>query len=142
MPEYRKPIPQPTPETAEFWQGLQAGELRLQRCREADCGHPYFPPRPFCPACGSRNVETFRASGRGKLHSYVINHRPPPGFEDEAPYGLAVVKLEEGPKLMTRITGVPQTPEALQLDMEVELAPEAITDTISLPKFRAAGGAQ
>ena len=69
-----KPVPVPTPETQPFWDGCAAGELRIQRC--ADCGRPYFYPRPVCPACGSRNVEWFTASGRATLYSYVINYRP------------------------------------------------------------------
>ena len=66
--------PKPTPETQHFWDGTQAGELRLQRCDA--CANVYFPPRPFCPACASRKVSVFKASGKGKLYSYVIHHRP------------------------------------------------------------------
>ena len=73
-----RPLPVPTPETAHFWEGTRLGELRLQAC--GDCGHTYFPPRPFCPSCASRKVEVLRASGRGTLHSYVISHLPAPGF--------------------------------------------------------------
>jgi uncharacterized protein len=57
-------LPQPTPETQHFWDGCKAGELRLQRC--SDCKDAYFPPRPFCPKCGSRSVEEFKATGRGR----------------------------------------------------------------------------
>lgn len=141
MAEIRKPLPQPTPETQDFWDGARAGHLRLQRCTA--CSHVYFPPRPFCPECASRSVESFNASGKGKLHSYVINHRPAPGFEAEAPYAIAVVKLDEGPTMMTNMVNVAQTPEALQLDMPVEVAFDAVTESISLPKFKpAAGGAK
>ena len=136
LAEYRKPLPQPTPETQDFWDGAKAGELRLQRCN--DCANVYFPPRPFCPACASRSVSSFAVSGRGRLYSYVINHRPAPGFEADAPYAVAVVELDEGPRMMTNITGVEQTPEALQLDMPVEVHFEAAGETISLPKFRPA----
>src|SRR6185436_785859 len=89
-----KPLPTPTPETQHFWDGTRAGELRLQRCDA--CRHTYFPPRPFCPDCGGRAVSVFNASGRAKLHSYVIHHRPVPGFTQL--YAIAVVELEEGPK--------------------------------------------
>ena len=134
LAEYRKPLPQPTPETQDFWDGAKAGELRLQRCN--DCASVYFPPRPFCPACASRSVSSFAASGRGRLYSYVINHRPAPGFEADAPYAVAVVELDEGPRMMTNITGVEQTPEALEIDMPVEVSFEPASETISLPKFR------
>lgn len=141
MAEYRKPIPSPTPETQPFWEGTKAGELRLQRCTEAQCdGNVYFPPRPFCPKCGSRSVEWFRASGRGKLHSYVINHRPAPGFQDEAPYAIAVVMTDEGVKMMTNLRGVEQTPEALQLDMPLEVTFEEVNEEITLPYWKPAEG--
>lgn len=127
-------IPVPTPETQHYWDGAKAGELRLQRC--TDCGHIYFPPRPFCPTCGSRSVEVFTASGRGRLFSYVINHLPSPGFTP--PFAIAVVELEEGPRLMSNIVGCPQTPEALQIDMPLEVTFERLTDEITLPQFKPA----
>ena len=85
-------LPEPTPETRHFWEGCKDGELRLQRCTE--CTHSYFPPRPFCPKCGSRDVEVYAASGKGFLYSYVINHRPRPDMGTE-PHSIAVVELEE-----------------------------------------------
>lgn len=132
----RVPIPEPTPETRHFWDGTRAGELRLQRCD--DCAHVYFPPRPFCPKCNSRNVSVFRASGRGTLYSYVISHRAVPDSGFEAPYSIAVVELEEGPRLMTNIVDCEQTPEALQLDMPVEVVFHHLSDEIALPRFRPA----
>ncbi|HVM99229.1 MAG TPA: Zn-ribbon domain-containing OB-fold protein [Caulobacteraceae bacterium] len=128
-------LPDPTPETQHFWDGTKAGELRLQRC--ADCTHSYFPPRPFCPKCGSRNVEVYRASGKGVLWSYVINHRPRPDLGTE-PHSIAVVKLAEGPQMMTNIVGCPQTPEALVLDMPVEVTFQDFGKA-TLPFFKPAG---
>lgn len=127
-----RPLPTPTPETEHFWDGARAGELRLQRCD--DCGHVYFPPRPFCPACASRAVSVFAASGRGRLESYVISHRPHRAFEP--PYAIALVALEEGPRLMSNIVECEQTPEALILDMPLEVVFEAQNDEITLPLFR------
>ena len=138
MAENKKPLPVPTPETQHYWDGARAGELLLQRCK--DCGKTYFPPRPFCPECASRSVDVIKASGKGKLYSYIINHRPAPGFEEDAPYAIAVVELDEGPRLMTNIVDCEQTPEALQLDMALEVTFEKINDDISLPKFKPAGG--
>ncbi len=131
-----RPLPQPTPETQHFWDGARAGELRLQRCD--DCRHVYFPPRPFCPSCGSRSVAVFKATGKATLHSYVIHHRPTPGFTP--PYAIAVVELQEGPRMMTNIVDCPQTPEALQLDMPLEVTFVAQDDKISLPFFRPVKG--
>lgn len=135
MAEGKRPLPKPTPETQHYWEGAKAGELRLQTCN--DCAKTYFPPRPFCPKCGSRSVKVVTASGKAKLHSYVIHHRPAPGFDP--PYAIAVVELKEGPRMMTNIVGCPQTPEALQLDMDLEVTFEAQNDAISLPFFKPAG---
>ena len=134
-----KPIPRPTPETQHFWDGTLAGELRLQRCDQ--CSHVYFPPRPFCPGCASRSIRTFAASGLARLHSYVINQRAAPESGFEAPYSIAIVELEEGPRMMTNIVDSPQTPEALILDMPLEVTFERLTDEIALPLFRPRGTA-
>jgi uncharacterized OB-fold protein len=130
-------LPEPTPETRQFWDGCREGELRLQRCTDCDEGS-YFPPRPFCPKCGSRKVETYAASGRAILWSYVINHRPRPDMGPD-PYAIAVVQLEEGPRMMTNIVNCPQTPEALQLDMPLTVTFSKQSDDISLPLFQPAG---
>jgi uncharacterized OB-fold protein len=132
--EPKRVVPIPTPETQPFWQGTRSGELRLQRCDA--CAHAYFPPRPFCPKCAGRAVSWFKASGRGSLYSYVIHHRPVPGFTP--PYSIAVVELDEGPRMMTNIIDCPQTPEALQLDMRVEVVFKQLSDEIFLPQFRPA----
>jgi uncharacterized OB-fold protein len=132
MPEPRRPKPAPTPETRHFWDGTKRGELLLQRCRA--CTRAYFPPRPFCPRCASANTEVFRASGRATLYSYVIHHRPMPGFTP--PYAIAVVELAEGPRMMTNLVEVEQTPEALPLDMSLEVTFQKLDDDITLPLFR------
>lgn len=137
MSSTSKAKPKPTPETQPYWDGAVAGELRIQRC--LDCREYFFYPRPFCPRCLEARVEWVTVSGRAKLHSYVINHRPAPGFEAEAPYAIAVVELAEGPRMMTNIVGVEATPENLVLDMELEVAFER-RDEICIPVFRPAGG--
>jgi uncharacterized OB-fold protein len=134
--EGTRPLPAPTPETKHFWEGTKAGELRLQRCD--DCRHTYFPPRPFCPKCASRRVSIVKATGKGKLFSYVIHQRPAPGFTP--PYAIAVVELDEGPRLMSNIVGCPQTPDALVLDMPLEVTFEKQSDTVTLPLFKPAAG--
>jgi len=139
----RVPVPQPTPETQHFWDGTLEGELRLQRCDA--CSHVYFPPRPFCPRCANRSVSMFAASGKATLYSYVINHRPHPAFE--GPYAIAVVQLEEGPRMMSNILDVEQTPEALVLDMPLEVTFRRVTSEgrggdateLAIPYFRPAG---
>ena len=69
----------------------------------------------------------------------MINHRPPPGFEDDAPYAIAIVQLEEGPRMMTNIVEVENTPENLILDMPLEVVFEDIADDMSIPKWKPSG---
>jgi uncharacterized OB-fold protein len=129
-----RPLPAATPETAEFWEGARRNELRIQRCRS--CAKAYFFPRPFCPHCASKDVEWFTASGKGRLYSYVINHRPAYGFDDITPYVIAVVELDEGPRMMTNIVGVEPVAGNLPPDLPVEVVWERQNDEITLPLFR------
>lgn len=129
-------LPLPTPETQHYWDGCRDGKLLLQRCTA--CAETYFPPRPFCPKCACRKVEVYAASGKATLHSYVINHRPRPDMGKE-PYAIALVKLAEGPAMMSNIVDCPQTPEALILDMDLEVVFAPQSDTITLPFFKPAG---
>lgn len=135
MSKPTRPLPKPTPETQHFWDGTQAGELRLQRCN--DCAHVYFPPRPFCPSCSSKQVSIFVASGRATLASYIINQRSHPAFD--GPYSIAIVQLEEGPRMMSNVVDCAQTPEALELDMPLAVKFETVSDAITLPMFAPAG---
>jgi len=68
----------------------------------------------------------------------MINHRPVVGFEEDAPYAIAIVQLEEGPRMMTNIVGVENTPENLILDMKLEVVFEDIDDEIAIPKWKPA----
>ena len=137
MTKASRPLPRPTPETQHFWDGTRVGELRLQRCD--DCKQVYFPPRPFCPSCSSRAVSVFAASGRGRLLSYIINHRPHPAWD--GPYSIAIVELAEGPRMMSNIVGCEQTPQALQLDMPLKVTFEQVSESIALPLFTPDGAA-
>ena len=131
---YLKPIPVPTPETQFFWDKCKKHELWLQRCES--CQHVFFYSRFHCPQCLSEDVPFFEASGKGTLWTYMINHRPVPGVEEDVPYAIAVVQLEEGPRMMSNIVGVENTPENLVLDMQLEVVFEDATEEITIPKFK------
>jgi uncharacterized OB-fold protein len=131
---YTGPIPKPTPETQPYWDAAKRRVLLIQRCE--DCGEHYFYPRPLCPRCLSRRVEWIEASGRGRLHTFVINHRPPRKFPVEAPFVIGIVELEEGPRMLTHIVGVEPRPDAVRCDMALEVVFEDITPEITLPKFQ------
>ena len=80
-------------------------------------GGAYFPPSPVCPACTSRRTEWITASGDATLYSYVINHRPPSGWDSDGPMSVALVRLAEGPMLVSTVVDCEQTRQALVLDM-------------------------
>ena len=130
---YRKALPVPTRESEKFWDMASKHELWIQKC--SDCDKAYFYPRIICPHCFSRNVKWVKASGKGTLHTYMINHQAAPGFEAEVPYAIAIVQLIEGPRMMTNIVGVENTPENLVLDMPLRVVFEDVTEKISIPKW-------
>jgi uncharacterized OB-fold protein len=132
-------MPVPTPETAPFWAGTLAGELRIQQCNS--CGKHYFYPRPSCRYCQSRDVEWRTVSGTGRLISYVINYRPVPPADPGEPQVIALVELDEGPRMMTSIVGVSPEPENLALDSRVRVGFEPRGEQ-ALPVFRLDGQAR
>lgn len=134
---YKKPLPEASPETEEFWAGLKRHELRIQQCQ--DCQKHYFYPRFFCPHCHSTNVEWTTVSGKGRLETFAINHRGPPAFMEDGPYVIAIVELDEGPRMMTNLINVEPDPEHVKADMAVEIVYDDVTDEVTLPKFQPAG---
>lgn len=133
MSEYTKPIPFPDNVSATFWEAAKKGKLLLQQCGE--CGARQNFPQPYCRGCLSENLDWIEASGRGKVYSYTIVNRPPSAqFQEDVPYVVALVELEEGVRMMSNIVGI--EPEAVRIDMPVEVVFDEITSDISLPKFK------
>jgi len=83
------------------------------------CQVKIFPPRDICPDCGREARETFQFSGRGEVYSYTTVYEPPAGFEDNAPYMVALVKLEEGPLVTAQLTDLGDA--APDIGMPVEM---------------------
>lgn len=98
------PQPQPTPDDAPFWEGARQDRLVLPRCRS--CGTVIWYPRHFCPACAGFDVEWFEASGRGTVYACTAVHRAQGPWGPAAPYVIAYVELEEGPRVLTNVIGV------------------------------------
>jgi uncharacterized OB-fold protein len=133
--EYAKPLPRPNRLSQPFWDGAKRHELLLQKC--SACGHVWFPPSTRCPQCLSAEYEWSKASGRGRVWSWIVMwQRYFAAFEADIPYNVAYVELEEGPRLMTNIVGCDN--EAIYCDMPVEVVFEDVTPEIALPKFRPA----
>lgn len=126
-----------TPEAKPYWDGLKEEKLMLPKCD--DCGKAFFYPRIACPHCHSRNVGWIQASGKGKLYSFEIAYRSlNPAYKIEPPYVLAMIELEEGPRMMSNMINVEATPEALKCDMPVEVVFEKQNDDVTLPLFQPA----
>lgn len=124
-----RPFPEPDPDTGRFWEAVSAGRFEIQRCTA--CARHVFYPRLHCPHCGSAELQWVSASGRATVHSYTVVHRAPPAFAEEAPYVVALVDLEEGPRMMTRLLGI--EPGAVEIGMRVRIA---IEGDPPLPYFR------
>jgi uncharacterized OB-fold protein len=136
MSDYAGPIPVPTPETRPFWEAARRHELSIQRCRA--CGRHVFYPRAACPHCFAADLEWRRVSGRGTLHTFTVVHRGQRGFPLAAPYVIAIVELDEGPRMMTNLVGVDADPARLRIGMPVEVVFEDVSPEIALPRFRPA----
>ena len=137
MSDYRKPIPVPSDESRPYWAGIREHRLLMPKCEA--CDKRWFPPSLHCPHCGSAKWNWEQVSGRGKIFSYVVYHRVyHPGFADEVPYAVAVIELEEGPRMLSNVVGLP--PDDLRCEMPVEIVYDDITEQATIPKFRPVAG--
>jgi hypothetical protein len=128
-----KQLPTPDADSQAYWLGLKAGKLLLQHCRQ--CGHVQFYQQSICRQCGNENLESRAASGRGRVHSFSVVHRAPgPAFKQDTPYGVLLVELAEGPRMISSLVGA--DPMTLQFDMAVELVLDPVTEEVTLPRFR------
>jgi hypothetical protein len=68
------------------------------------CEAKIFPPRDVCPECGGEAKKPFNFSGKGEVFSYTTIYEPPMGYEEQTPYTVALVKLDEGPLVTAQLT--------------------------------------
>lgn len=128
------PVPVPNPDNEGFWEGCRQHELRLQRC--SACAAWRHQPRPMCSQCQSFEYAWARASGRGTIYTFTVVHGPTlPVFQEVAPYNVVVVQLAEGPFMVSNLIDCPA--EGIRIGMPVQVIFDDVTDTVSLPKFRA-----
>ena len=83
------------------------------------CEAKLFPPRDICPECGGEAKSLYTFSGRGEVYSHTTVQDAPAGFEDNAPYTVALVKLEEGPLITAQLTDMGD--EAVEIGTPVEM---------------------
>lgn len=128
-----KPLPAINEDGAPYWAYCRKGELRMQRCGE--CGHVRWPPSVLCPKCLAENGDWILLSGKGKIYSFIVVHRPQhPAFFDDAPYNTAIVELEEGVRMHANVIDCAN--EALTIGMPVEVVFDRVNDEVTLPRFR------
>jgi uncharacterized OB-fold protein len=139
--EADRPVPQPiTPEAKPYWDGLKEGKLMLPRC--GACGHAFFYPRILCPRCQSRDITWFQASGKGRLHAFGIGHQSfNKAFKVPAPYVLAMIELEEGPRMMSNLINMVADPAAITCDMPVQIVFHKLTDDVTVSLWEPAKSA-
>lgn len=132
---YSKPLPKHDPLMVPFWDNARKHQLSVQCC--AACGDRHFPPSPVCPVCLSDDQSRQPVSGKGKLVSWVTFHRAYwDGFAQDLPYDVCLVQLDEGPLLLSNFLGKP--PAGLKEGLPVRAVFDAVTDSVTLPKFVAA----
>lgn len=102
LSELKVPGPTEIELTRPFWTAAAEGRLLIQRCE--DCSKAVFYPREICPHCWSEKLHWEEASGRGRLKSFSVVHKPGhPGWAPVAPYVVGLVELDEGPTMLSHI---------------------------------------
>lgn len=130
------PMPASNADSAPYWQAAREGKLVLQQC--AACGLKRFLPRHLCPTCWSDQTQWVEACGRGTVHAVTIVRRAPSqAFREKVPYVVALVDLDEGPRMLTNIVG--PNAEQARIGQPVEVTFE-VRDNGAVPQFRIAGG--
>jgi uncharacterized protein len=132
---FPRPIPEIDQQLAPFFAAAKEHRLVVQRC--AGCGVHRFPPRELCSGCLSTESTWVGVSGRGEIFSYNVMHQIyHPAFASEVPYAVVVVKLAEGPKMISNL--VDCAVNEIRIGMPVEVVFESVSPEVTLPKFRRA----
>ncbi|MBC7164295.1 MAG: Zn-ribbon domain-containing OB-fold protein [Roseovarius sp.] len=128
-----KPLPVIDHDSAPYWEAAREGRLDIPLC--GDCGKHHFYPRAVCPYCHSDKLRFDTVSGRGKVHTFTIARRPAgPAFADDVPYVVALIELDEGPRMMSRIQT--DDPEKVHIGARVEVTFVKASDEVTFPYFR------
>ncbi|MFC5952573.1 Zn-ribbon domain-containing OB-fold protein [Pseudonocardia lutea] len=126
-------MPPMTEANRPYWEGCNANELRLQCC--SDCATWRFPESPICPNCLGSRSEWLAVSGEATVFSWVVMHQKYfAAVADQAPYLVAMVRLAEGPMMVTTLD---IDPADLSIDQPVSLAFRRATATQQIPMFTA-----
>ena len=136
MTEYTKPLPVMEGLAREFYDWCKKEDLHFQKC--TSCGTLRHVPREMCAECNSFEWEWVRSTGRGTVYTWVVVNRAlHPAFSHDAPYADVVVEMEEGVRLLSTVADCP--PDELEIGMPLEVTYDAVTEDITLPRFKRRG---
>ena len=110
------PAPAVNEETQAFWDATVEGRFLLRRCVN---GHVIWYPRSLCPVCKTTDVEWVDASGRGVVYSFTVVRKSRGPYAGAAPYVVAYVELDEGPRVLTNLVDVDVDEVAIGMPVEV-----------------------
>ncbi|MDE2399215.1 MAG: OB-fold domain-containing protein [Burkholderiales bacterium] len=128
--ELEVPLPEMTDSSRPFWERLAQGALSFQRCKS--CGHAWLPARSECPECLGDDWQREDAAGGATLVSWVVyRHAYHPAFAQRLPYTVAVVQLDEGPRMIANVIG---DAARLKIDQRLKLVIEA-EGAVSVARF-------
>lgn len=130
-----KPLPVITDLTRPFWTAAKEGRLVLQKC--AKCATYQFQPKPWCIACGSRDLAWTDAKPTGTVYTFTISRSVAmnfPGWQQELPVLMCLVDLDDGARLYAQVIECP--PEKLQIGMRVTAVFKDISEDAGIPKFK------
>jgi uncharacterized protein len=119
-----------------FWEACSSGHLAVQRCET--CGRMRYPISPICPDCLSGSFVWTPVSGLGELVSFVVFHQVySEAWRERAPYNVALVRLDEGPQLVSNVIGIDNSDLRVGMPLVVAFEPLLGSD-IALPRFEPA----
>ncbi|MCL8207493.1 MAG: Zn-ribbon domain-containing OB-fold protein [Actinomycetia bacterium] len=125
-----RPKPVVDHDTKPFWDAVAQHRLLLRHCE--DCGRYIFYPRAVCPHCFSDRLTWREASGRGTIYTYTVSHRAvAPYWEGKTPYVVALIDLEEGPRMLSNVLA---PPEAVHVGQKVRVVFTTVDDW-TYPEF-------
>lgn len=128
-------LPSPTPVSAPYYAAAARGELVFQRCGN---GHPFLYPRSLCPVCHSTQLTWEPSSGRGAIVTFAPVNRPPWNeIERATPYVVVLVRLDEGPQLMSTLENA--DPSDVRIGQAVRAVFEPVDEDVALVRFVPAG---
>jgi uncharacterized OB-fold protein len=126
------PCPAPNPDSQPYWDAARTGRLLLKGC--PSCKRPHFPPRYLCPWCWTPATEWIESAGLGSVYSYTVMRRAPlKEFAALVPYVVALIDLDEGPRMLANVVGANAL--EVRIGSRVRVTYEKRGESVTIPQF-------